>query len=141
MDQVHDEGRVHPRGAVASTARDGLAHSDAKGAAAAAAAGGGFHPAYVMPRSERMALGMLCKQLIDAARCAWIQEELLPAMNQQLRGAQQHTPLLRQHAVRSRLSGGGVSDESDVLTVSRVCYMDQSVTGENTLLLVGRPHE
>lgn len=59
-----------------------------------------------------MALGLRCKQLIDAGRCAWLRQTLAPA------------------------AGGS---EGAAAAVLRVEYIDAQVSGENTLLLLGQP--
>lgn len=77
-----------------------------------------YHPADLLDRQQRIALGMKCKQLIDMGRCAWIRNNLLPVVRH---CQQQHSQL-----------------DGCPLCISRVAYVDQSVTGENTLLLLGR---
>jgi hypothetical protein len=76
-----------------------------------------YHPADLLSRQQRIQFGLKCKQLLDMARCGWISSSLLLAMQQQQQKQQQG---------------------DSVLGVRRVAYIDQSVTGENTLLLVGR---
>jgi hypothetical protein len=90
-----------------------------------------YHPADLLSRQQRISFGMKCKQLLDMGRCGWINGMLLPAMEeQQQHGAQGRQPQ-QQHGGDGVVGGAG-------LGVSRVAYIDQSVTGENTLLLVGR---
>eukprot|EP00775_Hariotina_reticulata_P006072 gene6072-6311_t len=98
--------------AAGSSGGDGGGDGDGAGDGAGDGGGGdgGFHPAAVLPRSRRMALGIMCKELIDAARCAWIEEELLPAINnqQQLLSWQQIQPCQQhQQGVGGQLSGFG----------------------------------
>jgi hypothetical protein len=62
-------------------------------------------------------LGLKCKQLIDAGRCAWLQTQLAPLMQQQ-----QHEQGAEMRSVH----------------VQRVSYIDESLSGENTLLVLGQ---
>jgi hypothetical protein len=69
----------------------------------------GWHPADMFTLSERMALGMACKQLIDAGRCAW---------------------LCGQVAAIPTPSHGGV------WCVRQASYVPTTLSGENNLILV-----
>jgi hypothetical protein len=89
-----------------------------------------YHPADLLSRQQRIDFGLKCKQLLDMGRCGWIHRMLLPAMQQQ-----QQQP--QQQLVQQEEGGGGPAVEAG-LGVRRVAYIDQSVTGENTLLLVGK---
>jgi Mg-chelatase subunit ChlD len=88
-----------------------------------------YHPADLLSRQQRINFGLKCKQLLDMGRCGWIHSILLPAMQQQQQ--------LQQQLVQQEEGGSGKADAAD-LGVRRVAYIDQSVTGENTLLLVGK---
>lgn len=83
---------------------------------------GAYHPADLLDRPSMISLGLKCKQLLDAGRCAWVQETLLTAIQQQ-----------DNHCAVQDTGGGPRLG----LLVQRVAYIDQSVTGENTLLLLG----
>jgi hypothetical protein len=107
-----DAGAEHPRGEQAGdSGSDGPASPQQQEQ---------WHPTRVMGRRERTEVGVRCKQLIDAGRCAWLQAVLVPAMQQQ----QQPPPPRQPHAAQ-------------LLKVQRVAYINSAVTGENTLLLLG----
>ncbi|WIA13914.1 hypothetical protein OEZ85_002485 [Tetradesmus obliquus] len=84
-----------------------------------------YHPADLLSRQQRISFGLKCKQLLDMGRCGWIHSALLPAIQQQQQQQQQQ-------------GGEGVAGGDSGLDVRPVAYIDASVTGENTLLLVGR---
>lgn len=88
---------------------------------------GGWHPATTLTHQQRIQLGLKCKQLIDAGRCAWMQQKLAPLVQQPMQ-EQQQPPLQEQQQL-----GLG----SSTLYVRRVTYIDESVSGENTLLVLG----
>lgn len=35
-----------------------------------------LHPAQILNRTQRIEMGLKCKQLIDAGRCAWLRDQL-----------------------------------------------------------------
>lgn len=98
-----------------------------------------WHPAQALSAEERIQLGLRCKQLLDAGRCSWLQEKLAPLLQQSQRQQQLQQkaliPLQQEQAAAAGVQGGAE------LYVQRVAYIDESVSGENTLLVLGRrPH-
>lgn len=76
-----------------------------------AATEGSWHPANSLTAQQRIQLGLKCKQLLDLGRVAWLQEQLAPVLQQSLPGA--------------------------VFQAQRVSYIEEAISGENTLLLLG----
>lgn len=99
-----------------------------------------WHPSQLLDHQQRIQLGMKCKQLIDAGRCAWMQDSLACLMQQQ--GEQpQHAAAgssVPQRNSNESNKAAGASGDSGTFVVQRVAYIDESVTGENTLLVLGR---
>lgn len=87
---------------------------------------GAWHPAQMLSHQQRIQLGLKCKQLLDAGRCAWLQKQLAPMLMSQ-----------QQQQQRGEVSEGAGRVGGE-LQVQRVAYIDPSITGENTLLLLGR---
>lgn len=95
--------------------------------------GGAWHPADTLTHQQRIQLGLKCKQLIDAGRCAWLQDCLAPLMHH-TRQQQQQQQLPR---ASGSVDGAAASSDHSAIRVQRVAYIDESITGENTLLLLG----
>jgi hypothetical protein len=78
-------------------------------------------------------LGLRCKQLLDAGRCVWLQDKLAPLLQQAQRQQQQdEKPPQPEEAAAAGVQRGAE------LYVQRVAYIDESISGENTLLVLGR---
>jgi hypothetical protein len=76
--------------------------------------GGGWHPVDMFTLPERMALGMMCKQLIDAGRCAWLCTQVGDVPTPNHRG---------------------------VWCVRQASYVPSTLSGENNLILVHAVHD
>lgn len=148
-------------GIVAATS--GVAAADRQGPRKqGSAAAGQWHPADTLNHQQRISLGMKCKQLIDAGRCEWLQQQLCAAMREQQQVCLGVTAVAAMSTSNTSsssaaLHGRGCDGSDSVITnssgngngsssstssgswphVQRVTYIDESVSGENTLLLVG----
>ena len=78
-----------------------------------------WEPASLFTRQERLALGGMCKQLIDAGRCAWLEQQL------------DRAAATRAHH-SSRIPDRCLQQQH----VQQVAYVPSTFTGENTLILV-----
>jgi hypothetical protein len=108
----------------------------AAAAAAAAAAVTTWHPAQALSAEERIQLGLRCKQLLDAGRCSWLRGKLAPLLQQSQRQQQLHQQGMIQ-SQQQEATAAGVTGGAE-LYVQRVAYIDEAVSGENTLLVLGR---
>ena len=98
---------------------------------------GDWHPADDMPREQRRALGLKCKQLIDAGRLAWLtrtlQEPLAEGATAACTGKEgPYTAASTAPAVKANQNG------VQRWHVRQFAYIQPSVSGENGLLLVSR---